>query len=175
MAILLTLQKQLAAEAEAADMLRLCTVQCCKLVHIHAQCTICKLILLSRVHTPCSDEIPACCNLHLHLQSPKQKLRPVPLCTHSLPIIGVFWMRCQCFRPLLTIDMLHVECVHQVGCPACHDCVHQLQQNAKQHACLGHGIGQGQYDLSNLSKRSSVDGQQADQRRLSTCGSVCLT
>ncbi len=166
------LQKQLAAEAtqfqsqsrsNSHAALLYCS-SCCKWVHVHGQCMICKLIMLSSVHTSRSDESPACCNLLCTYSHQKQKLRPMPPCMHSLPIIGVFWMRCQCFRPLLTIDMLHVECVHEVGCPACHDCVHQLQQNAKQHACLSHSIGQGQYDLSNLSKRSSVVGQQADQR-----------
>ncbi len=141
--------------AKAAHMLHFCTVQhaassCSWTVHdLHTN-----YVITCAHHDQMSHQLAAtrfCTYSHQ-----KQKLRPIPECIHSVPIIGVFWMCCQCFRPLLAIDMLHVECVHEVGCPACHDCVHQLQQDAEQHASLSHGIGQGQYDLSNLLNKSSM-------------------
>lgn len=59
-------------------------------------------------------------------------------------------MGCERFGPLLPVGMLHIQGVHQVGSPAGHGCIGQLQHDAEQHACLSHGIWQGQNNLPNL-------------------------
>ena len=64
------------------------------------------------------------------------------------------WVLRKSFQSFLAVHMFHVQSVHEIGCPAGHHCVPQLQQDAQQHAGLGHGVGKGEYDLANLSQNT---------------------